>query len=424
MKICLLSTDRSLYRVCREVLLGFQNRAWDFGIVRTYEQAAGADLLLWDLPVETPIPENADFNAEHPCIFLIGRRHLNLEQRRAALSGFNLVLKPVNPVVLRTAIADAISRVEARSRQGQLAEQMRFERDQMLQHLLEANLRLQEYDQDRTNFLARSVHDFRTPLAAVQGYCGLLLGGQIGAMTAEQLNVLERMDRSLRRLARLTSGMFQMSVGPQMPRKPGAPTAGDIQACLGQAVHEVKPQLESRNIQIHVDVTPPGEKLLIDEMQIEQVLVNLLDNACRFSPRNGTIELRAYPNFWDRRSNWMKEHYDSSDRRQLASRQNNTYRIEVRDSGPGVPAGQLERIFEEYISTSSGSDGSRAGLGLAVCHRIAEAHRGIVFAESKGSGATFVFLLPLDVKTPAVESLRPAAEGSGPKDGKLCRSTL
>jgi signal transduction histidine kinase len=79
---------------------------------------------------------------------------------------------------------------------------MRLERDEMLQHLLYANLRLQEYDQDRTNFLAHSVHDLRAPLTAVHGYCSLLLDGQAGPLAPEQSKILERMERS--------SGVFRV----------------------------------------------------------------------------------------------------------------------------------------------------------------------------------------------------------------------
>jgi signal transduction histidine kinase len=398
MKIRLISSDRFLYRVCREVLLGFRHRAWDFGIVTTCEQAAGADLFLWDLPAEMPLPESVDFGAEQRCILLIARRHLKLLKPPTALSGFNLILKPVNPVLLRALLEDAVSRFEGRSLEGQIAEQMRLERDEMLQHLLHANLRLQEYDQDRTNFLAHSVHDFRAPLAAVQGYCSLLLDSKLGPLSAEQTEVLERMQRSVRRLARLSAGMFQMSVGPMVPRKP-ASRYGDIQACVAQAVHELKPALESKNIQLRLEVIPSAEKLCIDEIQIEQVLVNLLDNACRFTPRDGVIEIRAYPTFWDRRNPRMTEGYEFSDRRGSFCGDNNAYRIEVHDCGPGVPAGELERIFEEYTSATLTNDWSRAGLGLAICHRIVDAHHGIVFAESKEEGATFVFMLPYAEKT-------------------------
>jgi signal transduction histidine kinase len=403
MRIRLVSCDRFLYRLCREVLLGFRDRAWDFGMVSSYEQARGSDLFLWDLPADMPFPDTPDFDPENKGIFLISRRHLKLLQRRTALAGFNLILKPVNPVLLRALLEEAISQREIRSVEGQKAEKMRLERDEMLQHLLQANLRLQEYDQDRTNFLAHSVHDFRAPLTAVQGYCALLLDGQLGTLNAEQFKVLERMQRSVRRLTRLTAGMFQMSVGPNAPRKPSR-RCGDVQACIAQAVHEVTPVLESKQIQLRLDVGTPAENLLIDEMQIEQVMVNLLDNACRFTPRKGQIEVRAYPTFWDRRCPQMTEGHEMPDRRELESSDQNAFRIEVRDSGPGVLPGDTERIFEEYTTDSPSHDWSRAGLGLAICRRIVSTHHGIVFAESKGQGATFVVILPYAEKASLIET--------------------
>jgi signal transduction histidine kinase len=228
---------------------------------------------------------------------------------------------------------------------------------------------------------------------AVQGYCSLLLDGQLGALNAEQQKVLERMQRSVKRLSRLTAGMFQMSVGPHTPRRPPR-GAGDIQACITQAVHEVAPVLDSKQIEIGLQVTPPRARLQIDEMQMEQVLVNLLDNASRFTPRGGRIEIRSYSDFWDRRYPNMTEGCEHPDRRGVESRQQNAYRVEVRDSGPGVAPGDLERIFEEYTSDSSGSDRSRAGLGLAICRQIVGAHLGFIFAEPSAQGATFVFVLP------------------------------
>jgi signal transduction histidine kinase len=404
MRIRLISGDRFLYRLCREALLGFRDREWDFGMVSTYEQARFADLFLWDLLPDMEFPENSDLDPERKGIFLVARRHLQAIQRKLPHARFSIVLKPVNPALLRTLLEEAVARFEARSAGVETAEQLRMERDEFFQRLLHANLRLQEYDQDRTNFLARSVHDFRAPLMAVQGYCSLLLEGQLGAVNSEQRKILERMQRSVKRLSRLTASMFQMSVGPQTPRRPPR-SDGDIQACITQAVHEVAPVLESKEIQISLDVAPPREDLRIDEMQIEQVLVNLLDNASRFTPRGGRIEIRAYSDFWDRRYPNMTEGREHPDRRESASREQNAYRVEVRDSGPGVTPGDLERIFEEYTSDSSGSDRSRAGLGLAICRQILGAHHGIIFAEPGTQGASFVFVLPYAEKRGSMEAM-------------------
>jgi signal transduction histidine kinase len=136
------------------------------------------------------------------------------------------------------------------------------------------------------------------------------------------------------------------------------------------------------------------------------VLVNLLDNACRFTPRNGTIEIRAQDAFWDRRFPRMIEGHELPDRRENTSEELNAYRVEVRDSGPGVAPGDVERIFEEYVTEASSSDWCRAGLGLAICRQIVQAHHGVVFAESNGPGGVFVIVMPFAEK----ESCLPAAK--------------
>jgi len=392
MRIRLISGDPFLSKLCREVLLGFKGREWDFGMIPSVEHDRGADLLIWDLQPEMHLPQNPDFDPRRKNIFLIGRKQVGELQRRLLPSGCSIVLKPVNPVLLRALVEETLAHFETRERSREIAEQLRLERDEMLQHLLQANLRLQEYDQDRTNFLAHSVHDVRAPLVAVQGYCALLLEGQLGILNPEQTKVLERMQRSIKRLARLTSGMFQMSVGPHSQRRPPS-KIGDIQACVSQAVHEVTPVAESKQIELRVDVVAPPEALQFDEMQIEQVLVNLLDNACRFTPRKGLIEILARSVFWDRRCPNLTEDVNS-DRRETPSHQENAYRVEIRDSGPGVPPADLERIFDEYTTDSATYEWSRAGLGLAICRQIIHAHHGVVFAESHGQGATFVFMLP------------------------------
>ena len=394
MRIRLISGDQFLCKLCREVLLGFRDREWDFGMVSSFHQAGSADLLIWDLDLETQLPQNPSFDPRRKSIFLIARKHVAELQNKLPLSGCGIVLKPVNPVLLHALVEEAMAHYVAvtGSKNGQTAEQLRLERDEMLQYLLHANLKLQEYDQDRTTFLAHSVHDLRAPLVAVQGYCGLLLDYQLGPLNPEQVRVLERMQRSVKRLSRLTTAMFQMSVGPQVPRR--APSKrGDIEACVAQAVHELTPVIESKHIKISVGLTPPAEALLLDDIQIEQVLVNLLDNACRFTPRNGFIEIRSCSTFWDRRCPNLTVDVEHADRRASDSSACNGYRVEVRDSGPGVRPEELERIFEEYATDPGTFESSRAGLGLAISRQIIQSHYGQLFAQATGQGA-FVFILP------------------------------
>ena len=394
MRIRLISDDQFLHNLCREVLLGFRGRDWDFTMLSSDGQAPSADLLIWDLSPNRQPPQRLDSDPQPKNIFLIERKDIGALQGHLPL-GWGFVLKPVNPVLLRTLIEEAVAQHEtaAKREKGETAEQLRRERDEMLQYFLQANLKLQEYDQDRTTFLAHSVHDIRAPLVAIQGYCNLLLDNQLGDLNAEQTKVLERMQRSIRRLSRLTSGMFQISVDPQSPRRLKR-KPGDIETCIRQAVHELAPVLESKKVEMRVSVEPPTRTLVFDEMQIEQVLVNLLDNAARFTPRNGQIEVRSHSIFWERRRSNMTGDVGRPERRESATRECNAYRVEVRDSGRGVPPSDVEWIFEEYATGAKSYESSRAGLGLTICRQIVNAHHGVIFAESGGSGGCFVFVLP------------------------------
>src|ERR1700676_4431148 len=179
MRIRLISDDQFLHNLCREVLLGFRGRDWDFAMIAQDGRPSAADLLIWDLSPDRQAPAKLDSDPNRKNIFLIDRKDVGALQGHLPL-GWGFVLKPVNPVLLRALIEEAVAAHEApaKKKKGEKAEQLRRERDEMLQYLLQANLKLQEYDQDRTNFLAHSVHDIRAPLMAIQGYCSLLLDNQ------------------------------------------------------------------------------------------------------------------------------------------------------------------------------------------------------------------------------------------------------
>ena len=262
----------------------------------------------------------------------------------------------------------------------------------MLQHLLRANLRLQEYDQQRTNFIARAVHDFRAPITALSGFCGLLTSGELGSLGEVQKEALDRMQRSIQRLSYMTSAMFDLSAGPRLGKALDL-RAADIREPIHQAIHEIAPIAREKHIEVRADqIVPPPTLLHFEPSQIEQVLVNLLDNACRFVPKHGLIEVLGYPFFWDRRP---LEGNRSLDRRGNRSQAANSYRIDVKDSGPGVPPELIEHIFEEYTSYSGSQDRSGGGLGLAICRFIIGRHQGHVWAEATADGSAFSFVLPL-----------------------------
>jgi signal transduction histidine kinase len=196
--------------------------------------------------------------------------------------------------------------------------------------------------------------------------------------------------------------MFQLSIRQNVDQELTLQKA-DMRECVEQALHEVALFLEDKRISIRVEIEAPPDGLFFDRSKMEQTLVNLLDNARRFTPRNGSIEIRGYPFFWDRRTCNAALLDRSMERRVEQVRTANSFRVDIRDSGPAIPALHAGKIFEEHSSYSGGQDRSGGGLGLAICRMILQQHRGHVWAESHAEGAVFSFVLPvqpIDVRGP------------------------
>jgi len=396
MKIRLVSRDPGLQLLFRETLAEIGGRSWTLFAGDSGNHQPDVDLFVWDVNGDLTIPSRSDLHPEQDHIFVVERGEVAALLDGLPPTALSILLKPVNGSTLRSFLEQAAARHDmfaAAGDRGQISS-LRNDRDAILQCLLQAHLKLQEYDQDRTNFLARAVHDFRAPLTAVNGYCGLLLSQQLGPLSGSQFEVLQRMQHSVKRLSRLATSMFQLSIGRRVGIRPKIEKA-DIEECVDQALHEIMPLADEKNIAISVNLQPPEQPLSFDPAQIEQVLLNLLDNSCKFAPKNGSISIKAFSSFWDRRSSSVRNGHLQVERRQSILQDPNFYRLEVSDSGPGVPAERLDDIFEEYTSYAGGQDRSGGGLGLAICKMIAAAHHGQIFAESRSGGVTFVFLLPL-----------------------------
>jgi two-component system clock-associated histidine kinase SasA len=175
--------------------------------------------------------------------------------------------------------------------------------------------------------------------------------------------------------------------------------------CVHQALHEVALSLEEKRISVRAAIEPTPKGLVFDKSQIEQALVNLLDNACKFTPRNGAIEIRGYPFFWERRVCRAASLDPSMDRRVQQTGTPNSFRVDIRDSGPGIPTAHVVKIFEEYTSYSGGQDRSGGGLGLAICRMVLQQHGGHIWAESQAAGAVFSFVLPMQPADPRIQHM-------------------
>jgi signal transduction histidine kinase len=398
-RVCVLSKDLRLYQTCHEVTVSLGLTNCDVVIADPDPTfPVEGDLLVWDLDdirwsqSEWHMLPNRGAQEQ---LFVVRRKNVQDFLDKLPLGAGSTLLKPVTAATLRIFVEQAAVRAKSRADKPHPEG---TDRQELLQCLLTTNLKLQEYDQDRTNFLARAVHDFRAPLTAICGYCGLLHERAMGPLNGGQLEIVQRMQHSATKLTRMASTMLELSVGTQLDRRPKL-KAAPIRVCIDHAVHEIVPVAANKKIKLTVDVTDPDPLLSLEPEQIEQVLVNLLENACRFTPEGGEIQVLGYPTSWPGRLAISGEspgaHSRGSDSDDEGpSELSAVYRVDVVDTGAGISDEHLEGVFEEYTSYRGSQDRSGGGLGLAICKMILTAHGGRIWAENRPVGARLSFILP------------------------------
>jgi len=379
--LCVVSSNPDLAVACRVHLEHLCPAG--FSIEQCYEPSAaprGCDIYVWDYescPSLLSTMAAADTSAK---LVILEKSSLSAIRERLPHHRFAFLHKPVSSSSLRVLLGSAVARLKlSPTESGSFG--LNLDRDLLLQELLETNLKLHEYDEDRSNFLMRAIHDIRVPLMAIQGYCDLLLDGQVGSLHYEQAQMLGRMRRSLTRLGKIVEAVLDLGAGAQTATKPKFESAS-LEGCVQQAVYEILPFTEKKQITLKVELEPPADPLWLDPSQIEQVLINLLDNGCKFTPMGGSITIRG-------RSITPEDSGPAGSFQAIAG-----YRLDITDTGPGIRPEHIERIFDEHSSYGDAMNRSGSGLGLAICRMIVRAHKGQIWASSDDCGATFSLLLP------------------------------
>ncbi len=229
--------------------------------------------------------------------------------------------------------------------------------------------------QELRNTLLSSVsHDLRTPLAAITGSATTMLGD--AALTpAVRKELLETVREEAERLNRLVGNLLDMTrleSGGLLPKKDWIPLEEVVGSALDRAGHTL------HGHEVQVRLAPDLPLLELDGVLIEQVLLNLLDNAVKYTTPETAIEISAHV-------------------------QSDHVVVEVADRGPGLPEGTQSRIFDKFFRAPSGTGARGTGLGLAIVHGIVTAHGGTVSASNRsGGGAVFRFTLPTEASPPAM----------------------
>jgi len=242
------------------------------------------------------------------------------------------------------------------------------------QTVIEAkNTELEKLNNLKSAFLNVTSHELRTPMSSIKGYIQMLLKQKLGEVNKDQRSALEVVLRNTNRLDGLIQDILDISrlESGTMKFVPGKTGIGKI---VMESVETMRSAADLKNIRINADVKDRIPELVVDQERVKQVLINLIDNAIKFSPDGSVINVRT-------------------------KRQGDDVLFEVQDFGRGIPKNKQKRIFETFYQVDSGMDRKfgGAGLGLSVSRGIILAHGGEIWVRSTlNKGSTFVFTLPIE----------------------------
>jgi two-component system sensor histidine kinase KdpD len=282
---------------------------------------------------------------------------------------------PVGVLGVRPAEAHALDAPEQLHQLETFANQtaLAIERALLAEEAQDAGIRI-ETERLRSSLLSSVSHDLRTPLATITGAVTTILDNGSGLDASTRQGLLESVREEAERLNRLVQNLLEMTrleSGALQLHREWHP----LEEVVGAALSRLGQRLAGRRVTTRVPRDLP--LVAIDDVLIEQVLVNLLDNALKYTPAGTPINI-------------------------LATATDAALTVEVADHGPGLPAGEEDRIFEKFYRGQP-AGGRGAGLGLAICQGIVQAHGGRIWAQNlPEGGVAFLFTLPITDSPPAV----------------------
>jgi signal transduction histidine kinase len=236
------------------------------------------------------------------------------------------------------------------------------------EHAVDRRRGLDDVHELRSELTSMLVHDLRAPLSVITAYIEML-GETEPGLTDRARGFLRQMARSCDRMIRLIGDILDLSK-LEAHRLAMDPVPMDLGTLVAEVVQGFSPSAEQRGIRVDVQVPHPLQTVA-DHHRLEQVVMNLMANALKFTPGGGTITVEARP-------------------------VDDEVEVSVADTGPGIAAGEMPLLFEKFSQATLGklSPLSGTGLGLAICRHIIEAHSGRIWAESEPEkGTRFAFRL-------------------------------
>lgn len=301
-----------------------------------------------------------------------GSEETAIKALRLGVNDYIINKRPFDADEVREVVKRSVNEAKLRRENLRLQREVEFKNEELKRNYAEleaAYARLQELDKAKASFFSMVSHDLRHPIAVAKGYLELIRTGsaplddetqQYIQVAEQEMRYIAEMVDDVLDLSRMDAGYYHVDLQP---------TA--VSFLLNQARLAFRAQAAQRNIAIHVEPTEDLPLVYADSLRMGQVMSNLLENALKFTPANGSITLTA----------------------RMADE---GVEILVRDTGVGIAPGEHEKIFERFYRLKSGEQvqDKGSGLGLAICHEIVRLHGGRIWAESElGRGATFHILL-------------------------------
>ncbi len=263
---------------------------------------------------------------------------------------------------------------ELRKRQREVVQLSRELLDEKTGELERASSEVAKLEEEKSRFLrfiGIAAHDLKAPLAAIQGFIWVMLGGYAGELNEKQKNMMERSTHRITELLSLISDLLDI---PRIETGQIVPEMEDVslRKVIEDTVELQRNLAKGKGIKLKSEVPHSLPRIRGSSTRLQQVITNLLSNAINYTAE-GTVTIRAR----DRANDLL---------------------VEVLDTGIGIPSADLPRLFEDFFRASNVEQRSGTGLGLAITRRIVEAHGGKIWAESPspetGHGSQFSFTLP------------------------------
>jgi signal transduction histidine kinase len=236
--------------------------------------------------------------------------------------------------------------------------------------------KLEKLDKAKSEFISITSHQLRTPLTAIKGYISMIIDGTYGELREEAKRPMENVYRSNERLIKLVNQLLNLSK-LEAGKIQFEPKPCSLEKIVSEVIDELKINAEKKGLSLRMEKTEDLPETLIDEDKLRQVLLNLLDNAIKYTQRGGVvIELKKRYNYQE---------------------------IRISDTGEGMTGEEIKDLFQSFSRASAGTQLhiEGAGIGLYIAKKFIEMHQGKIWAESpgKGKGSTFYIQLPMNIVT-------------------------